>query len=176
MNHENRAFFKKNFILLITFLFVFLLFYFFVSAVQADLIVPRSQVIKIQLIRPDLPQCANGLDDDLDGKIDFPEDPGCESEEDNDETDPLPPVLPPVGEGGGISYPSWVLPPKPRVPPREEILKRVDFNGDGKVDLVDLSILLFYHNKTGPQIVRYDLNSDRKIDLIDISILLYYWT
>src|SRR5262249_35655504 len=43
--------------------------------------------------------CANGRDDDGDGKIDFPDDPGCESANDTDETDDAPPtptVLPGV--------------------------------------------------------------------------------
>lgn len=39
-------------------------------------------------------QCENGLDDDGDGKIDYPADPGCSSASDNDETD--------LG-GGGVS-------------------------------------------------------------------------
>lgn len=35
--------------------------------------------------------CANGLDDDQDGKIDYPADPGCSSATDDSETDPVPP-------------------------------------------------------------------------------------
>ena len=34
------------------------------------------------------PQCSDGLDNDNDGKIDYPADPGCSSSTDNDETDP----------------------------------------------------------------------------------------
>ena len=33
-------------------------------------------------------QCRNEEDDDMDGKIDYPRDPGCQSPEDRDETDP----------------------------------------------------------------------------------------
>lgn len=44
---------------------------------------------------PPAPACANGLDDDGDGLIDFPADPGCESAEDTDEADAPPP---PPGE------------------------------------------------------------------------------
>jgi hypothetical protein len=36
-----------------------------------------------------LAQCLNGLDDDEDGRVDFPNDPGCERWEDRDEVDPL---------------------------------------------------------------------------------------
>lgn len=39
---------------------------------------------------PPPPVCADGLDNDNDGLIDFPSDKGCESADDGDETDPLP--------------------------------------------------------------------------------------
>ena len=35
-------------------------------------------------------QCADGMDNDGDGKIDYPNDPGCENSSDNDETTPIP--------------------------------------------------------------------------------------
>jgi hypothetical protein len=34
-------------------------------------------------------QCSDGIDNDSDGKIDYPSDPGCENAIDNDETDPV---------------------------------------------------------------------------------------
>ncbi len=37
---------------------------------------------------PALPACSNLIDDDVDGKTDWPEDPGCTDPLDNDETDP----------------------------------------------------------------------------------------
>lgn len=37
------------------------------------------------------PQCSDGLDNDSDGKTDYPTDPGCSSAGDNDETDPIVP-------------------------------------------------------------------------------------
>ena len=40
---------------------------------------------------PIFPACADGKDNDGDGKVDFPDDPGCSSAEDDDETDPPPP-------------------------------------------------------------------------------------
>lgn len=54
------------------------------------------------------PACNNSLDDDNDGKIDYPADPGCSSLEDTDETDP------PGGGGilGSISGGSTVPEPK----------------------------------------------------------------
>jgi cysteine-rich repeat protein len=48
-----------------------------------------------------------------------------------------------------------------------------DLNGDGKVNLIDFSILLFHWGTAGPI---GDLNNDRKVNLADFSILLFYWT
>jgi len=47
--------------------------------------------------QPPRPQCDDGIDNDGDGKIDFPNDPGCDSKEDNDETDN---TQPPGGGNG----------------------------------------------------------------------------
>lgn len=51
-------------------------------------------------------QCSDGIDNDGDTKIDYPNDPGCDSFSDNDETDgvipsPTPSILPGGGGGGG---------------------------------------------------------------------------
>ncbi len=51
--------------------------------------------------------------------------------------------------------------------------KNGDMNGDGKVNLVDFSILLF-HFGTDHEIA--DLNADGKVNLTDFSILLFNWT
>lgn len=48
-----------------------------------------------------------------------------------------------------------------------------DLNGDGKVNLADFSILLYYWG-TSSQIA--DLNGDGKVNLADFSILLFNWT
>ena len=77
-----------------------------------------------------------------------------------------------VSTGGGAGYPS---PPK-REPEIARILKLCDFNNDGRCNIVDFSILLYYMNKPIAIASRYDLNSDEVIDIIDISILLFYWT
>ncbi len=45
------------------------------------------------------PKCSNGADDDGDGKADYPQDPGCESSNDNDETDQG------ATSGGGVGAP-----------------------------------------------------------------------
>ncbi len=63
---------------------------------------------------PALPQCSDGIDNDGDGKIDYPDDPGCLAPQQDDETDDCPdgPNCPQCGNGkdddgnGLIDYPS----------------------------------------------------------------------
>lgn len=55
----------------------------------------------------------------------------------------------------------------------EEICPRADFNKDGKVNLVDFSILLHWWGKSNPCI---DQNKDGIVNLPDFSILLHWWT
>jgi Dockerin type I domain len=50
---------------------------------------------------------------------------------------------------------------------------RSDVNKDGKVNLVDFSILLYYW---GTANATADLNQDGTVDLVDFSILMYCWT
>lgn len=65
----------------------------------------------------------------------------------------------------------------PTVPPSYQCL---DFNGDGRVDIIDLSILLYYYGKP---IMRGSLvgcllalTHRTVVDFTDVSILMYYWT
>ncbi|MEK7537440.1 MAG: dockerin type I domain-containing protein [Patescibacteria group bacterium] len=51
-----------------------------------------------------------------------------------------------------------------------------DISQDQRVDIVDLSILLFYWNQRHPANPRADLNRDGVVDIIDFSIMLYAWT
>ncbi len=62
--------------------------------------------------------------------------------------------------------------PPPILPP---MFQAIDLNGDNRIDIVDLSILIYYEGKNGPDASRYDLNKDGTVDLVDISILMYYW-
>lgn len=50
-----------------------------------------------------VPQCSDGVDNDSDGKTDHPDDPGCDSPSDDNETD-----TPPSGGGGGGGV--WYFP------------------------------------------------------------------
>lgn len=70
-----------------------------------------------------------------------------------------------VGGGGGGGGPA---------PAPEAVYSVADFTQDGKIDLIDFSILLF--NWGLPDNFATDLNGDAVVDLVDFSIFLYYWT
>jgi hypothetical protein len=57
--------------------------------------------------------------------------------------------------------------------PQGNMKKRADINGDGKVNLADLSILLFNWKKAAPSA---DINSDGIVNITDFSIMLSAWT
>jgi hypothetical protein len=54
-----------------------------------------------------------------------------------------------------------------------EICPRADFNKDGRTNLIDFSILLYWWGKYNPCV---DVNGDGKVNLPDFSILMYWWT
>ncbi len=68
------------------------------------------------------------------------------------------------GGGGGAKTPDIAA-----------ILRIADFNGDGRVDILDLSILLYYIDQGDNAYSRFDLNQDGVLDFKDVSILFYYW-
>jgi hypothetical protein len=51
-----------------------------------------------------------------------------------------------------------------------------DINDDGRVDLVDFSIMAFWYGRDIPIDARFDLNCDGEMTLADVSILAYFWT
>lgn len=55
--------------------------------------------LRIEIIP--MPQCSDGLDNDGDSLIDYPDDPGCSSTTDNSESNAPDPPPPGGGEGGG---------------------------------------------------------------------------
>ena len=55
----------------------------------------------------------------------------------------------------------------------EEICPRADFNKDGRTDLIDFSIMLYWWGKVNPCV---DQNRDGIVNLPDFSILMYWWT
>jgi len=51
-----------------------------------------------------------------------------------------------------------------------------DLNFDGKVDLVDFSILLYFWGQKNPANRCADINSDGIVNIVDFSIMMYWWT
>lgn len=105
---------------------------------------------------PAPPQCANGKDDDKDGKIDL-KDPGCSSRTDKTESPDPPAAAPPVSPAAPAApptppqpAPSTAPPPAPPSPtppptpsptpsrvPLGECDDGIDNDNDGKIDLED---------------------------------------
>lgn len=76
---------------------------------------------------------------------------------------------------------TFIVGTKNVVAPRiDELAGRSDVNGDGRVNLVDLSIAIYWYNRSASTEIKFpeflDLNNDKKIDLIDFSIMAFYWT
>ena len=51
-----------------------------------------------------------------------------------------------------------------------------DLNCDGRVNIIDFSIMAYWYNKKTTPPTKIDLNGDGKITLIDFSIMAFYWT
>lgn len=61
--------------------------------------------------------------------------------------------------------------------PRRVIKCRgADLNIDGKVDIIDFSILLYFWEERNPINNCANINNSGVVDLIDLSIMMYYWT
>jgi hypothetical protein len=50
-----------------------------------------------------------------------------------------------------------------------------DVNKDGRVNLVDFSIMAYWYKRPNPP-DHVDMNADRKVNLADFSIMAYFWT
>jgi hypothetical protein len=72
----------------------------------------------------------------------------------------------PFGRAAGIF-------PSSRAP--EGVPLRGDLNGDGRVNLVDFSIVAFWYKRPSPS-ESADLNNDGVVDLVDVSIMAFNWT
>jgi len=78
--------------------------------------------------------------------------------------------------GPNIPPPVIVIPPLVEPPPASECRKvKADINCDGKVNLVDFSIMYYWYRKS-PVPNRVDLNSDGRVNIYDFSIMAYYWS
>jgi hypothetical protein len=58
-------------------------------------------------------------------------------------------------------------------PPELPLCSRADLNKDGRVNLIDFSILLYWWGSTN---ATADINMDGKVNLTDFSIMMYCWT
>jgi hypothetical protein len=60
------------------------------------------------------------------------------------------------------------------------VAEQGDFNSDGKVNLVDFSILAYWYKRplsdSFRELEANKLNNDGKIDLVDFSIMAFHWT
>ncbi len=91
---------------------------------------------------------------------------------------PTPTPTPSPGSGGGGGGGTgFILPPIIREGPIPEgIINACDFSGDGRCNIIDLSILLFYYQREDEPALRFDLNRKGIVDFPDISIMMFYWT
>ncbi len=83
-------------------------------------------------------------------------------------------VLAGILKEGEATIPKFPIKPKPKPGQPGAACQIADFNCDGKVDLVDLSILMY--NWGVPKNKATDMSRDGKVDLIDLNILYYHWT
>jgi hypothetical protein len=80
------------------------------------------------------------------------------------------------GEGGISAYSDTVTFTLAAATPTGPTYIRPDLNEDGKVDLIDFSILLYYWGQRSPSHPKVDINQDSVVNIIDFSIMLFYWT
>ena len=69
-------------------------------------------------------------------------------------------------------FPKGVPLPTPTGP----VCHGADLNNDGKVNLVDFSILLFWWQSRNPLNPCADINKDGIVNLVDFSIMMFQWT
>ena len=53
---------------------------------------------------------------------------------------------------------------------------RSDLNCDGKVNIADFSILLYFWGQKNPKNAKADISGDGVVNLTDLSLMLYDWT
>jgi len=77
------------------------------------------------------------------------------------------PAGPPTSSGGGFYG-------KPIIALRD--VSVCDFNSDGRCNIFDLSIFLYWMDKPRDLASRFDPNQDGRLDVVDISLIFFYWT
>ena len=61
------------------------------------------------------------------------------------------------------------------VSPATSCSKNGDLNNDGKVNIIDFSVLLFFWNQRSPKNPCTDINKDGIVNIFDFSIMLFWW-
>ncbi|OGZ17543.1 MAG: hypothetical protein A2Z78_02015 [Candidatus Nealsonbacteria bacterium RBG_13_36_15] len=56
------------------------------------------------------------------------------------------------------------------------VCKGADLNFDGKINIVDFSILLYFWDQTDPSNRCADINFDGIVNIVDFSVMMYWWT
>jgi len=56
------------------------------------------------------------------------------------------------------------------------VCEGADLNFDGKINLIDFSILLYFWEQSNPSNRCADINFHNPVDLLDFSIMMYWWT
>lgn len=62
------------------------------------------------------------------------------------------------------------------VAPGALVCEGADLNFDGKVNIVDFSILLYFWGQKKPENPCADINFDGVVNIVDFSIMMYWWT
>ena len=81
----------------------------------------------------------------------------------------------PSGPGVSSTKLQEMLPSEIESPCDNIAIQQVDLSGDCRVDIIDLSILLYYYGRSGSEISRYDFNNNNTVDFPDISVLMFHW-
>ncbi len=86
------------------------------------------------------------------------------------------PPGPAVEDSGWTRFIKKIIKTTEPAPEKEtECDNYADLNCDGRVDIIDISILLYWFDKPNVS-PKVDLNVDGRTDMTDLSILVYYWT
>lgn len=84
---------------------------------------------------------------------------------------PTPPASPTHPPGVTPTTPPGAT-PTPTPTPLPNFCQRADFNGDGKVNQIEVDLLI---NNFGGNNTQYDLNSDGLINTMDVSMIMVCW-
>lgn len=106
--------------------------------------------------------CNDGLDNDGDTLIDWPNDPDCASLEDDNESAEEDETN--GNDGGQDNPPTW----------DSLVTERADFDDNGVVNMSDFAAMINRINNSARLSSTFDLNKDGSVDLQDVSILVYY--